>query len=44
MNLEQVPINNVIGMEVYHPSEAPSEYRSGSTSACGVVMIWTRRS
>lgn len=44
MNLDQVPVHNVIGMELYHPSEVPAEYRSSSTSACGVVLIWTRRS
>lgn len=43
MNLEQLPVTNVIGIEVYHPSEIPSEYR-GSSSACGVILIWTKRS
>jgi hypothetical protein len=40
-NLDQVSTSNVIGVEVYHASEIPSEYRGG-TSTCGVVLIWTK--
>jgi hypothetical protein len=40
-NLDQVSTSNVIGVEVYHASEVPAEYRGG-TSTCGVVLIWTR--
>jgi len=40
-NLDQVSTSNVIGVEVYQASQIPTEFR-GSTSACGVVLIWTK--
>ncbi len=40
-NLDQVSTSNVIGVEVYAAAEVPSEYR-GSTSSCGVILIWTK--
>ncbi|HET7231128.1 MAG TPA: carboxypeptidase-like regulatory domain-containing protein [Longimicrobium sp.] len=41
-NLDDIATSTVIAMEVYQPSEIPTEYRS-STSTCGVILIWTRR-
>lgn len=41
LNLDQVTTSNVIGVELYHASEVPTEYRGG-TSTCGVVLIWTK--
>lgn len=41
-NLDEISTTNVIGLEVYHGSEIPAEYR-GSTASCGVILIWTDR-
>jgi hypothetical protein len=42
-NLDQVALRDVEAVEVYRgAAEVPTEYR-GSTSACGVVLLWTRR-
>ncbi|HEU4557569.1 MAG TPA: carboxypeptidase regulatory-like domain-containing protein, partial [Longimicrobium sp.] len=42
-NLDQMQLRDVEAIEVFRGgSEVPTEYR-GSTSACGVVLIWTRR-
>jgi hypothetical protein len=43
MSLDELPLGQVEGVEVYRgPAEIPPTYR-GSTSACGVILIWTRR-
>jgi hypothetical protein len=42
-NLDQVALRDVQAMEVYRgAAEVPTEYR-GSSSSCGVVLLWTRR-
>jgi len=42
-NLDQIALRDVQAMEVYRGgAEVPTEYR-GSSSACGVVLLWTRR-
>jgi len=43
MSLDDLPLAQAEAVEVYRgASEIPSAYR-GSTSACGVILIWTRR-
>ncbi|HET7228874.1 MAG TPA: carboxypeptidase regulatory-like domain-containing protein [Longimicrobium sp.] len=42
VSLDELLLRNVEAVEVYRGSEAPPEYRN-STSACGVILIWTRR-
>ena len=43
MSLDEMPLNQVEGVEVFRgPSEIPPMYR-GSTSSCGVILMWTRR-
>jgi len=39
-NLNQVPQDWILGMEVYLGAEAPAQYRLAG--GCGVVLIWTR--
>jgi hypothetical protein len=39
-NLNQVPQDWILGMEVYLGAEAPAQYRLAG--ACGVVLIWTK--
>lgn len=42
-NLDQMGLRDIQAVEVYRGgSEVPTEYR-GSSSACGVILIWTRR-
>jgi len=42
-NLDALSLRDVAGVEVYRgAAEVPTEYR-GSTSACGIILIWTRR-
>lgn len=42
-NLDQIALRDVQAVEVYRgAAEVPTEYR-GSSSACGVVLLWTRR-
>jgi hypothetical protein len=42
-DLDQVAHEDIEGIEVYaSPSEIPAQY-GGANSACGVVLIWTRR-
>lgn len=39
---ENTPIRDVYGVEVYRgPGEVPGEY-SGSNSACGAIVLWTK--
>jgi hypothetical protein len=43
LSLDEIPMADVEAVEVYRgPSEIPIQYR-GSTSACGVILLWTRR-
>jgi len=43
MSLDDLPLAQAEAVEVYRgASEIPPAYR-GSTSACGVILIWTRR-
>jgi hypothetical protein len=39
-NLNQVPQDWILGMEVYLGAEAPAQYRLAG--GCGVVLIWTK--
>jgi len=39
-NLNQVPQEWILGMEVYVGAEAPAQYRLAG--GCGVVLIWTK--
>jgi len=39
-NLNQVPQEWLLGMEVYLGAEAPAEYRL--SGGCGVVLLWTK--
>ena len=39
-NLNQVPQEWILGMEVYLGAEAPAQYRLAG--GCGVVLIWTK--
>jgi outer membrane receptor for ferrienterochelin and colicin len=42
-DLDAVPHQDIEAIEVYaSPSEIPAQY-GGANSACGVVLIWTRR-
>lgn len=39
---ESTPVSDVYGIEIYRgPGEVPAEF-SGSTAACGVIVIWTK--
>lgn len=39
---ENTPIRDIYGIEVYRgPGEVPAEF-TGSTAACGVIVIWTK--
>lgn len=40
--LENTPIRDIYGIEIYRgPGEVPGEF-GGSNSACGVIVIWTK--
>ncbi len=40
--LENTPIRDIYGIEIYRgPGEVPGEF-SGSDAACGVIVIWTK--
>jgi hypothetical protein len=39
-NLNQVPLDWVLGMEVYLGAEAPAQYRI--SNGCGAVLLWTK--
>jgi len=42
-DLDGLSLRDVTAVEVYRgAAEVPTEYR-GSTSACGIILIWTRR-
>ncbi|HYH80632.1 MAG TPA: carboxypeptidase regulatory-like domain-containing protein [Longimicrobium sp.] len=42
-NLDQVALRDLEAVEIYRgAAEVPTEYR-GSTSSCGVLLLWTRR-
>ena len=44
MELDNIPVNDIEGMEVYSgPSETPMQFsHHASRMDCGAIVIWTR--